>query len=106
MRAHGLPKIHKQYSALPTFRPIINTTNTPHYNLGKFLSKLLDPLTLNEFTLTDSFDAISSIQNIPEHLFREGYQFVSFNVESLFTNIPLNRTLNIILKSIYEQNQI
>ena len=29
-RAHGLPKIHKQFNNIPSFRPIIDTTNTPH----------------------------------------------------------------------------
>ena len=36
-RAHGLPKTHKTFQSIPKFRPIIDTTNTPHYNVGKFL---------------------------------------------------------------------
>ena len=36
--AHGLPKTRKKFDTLPKFRPIIDTTNTPHYNVGKFLS--------------------------------------------------------------------
>ena len=40
-RAHGLPKMHKVYASLPSFRPIIDTTSTPYYNIGKFLSSLL-----------------------------------------------------------------
>ena len=35
-RAHGLPKIHKPYNTLLSFRPIIDTTNTPHYGVRKF----------------------------------------------------------------------
>ena len=31
---------------------------------------------------------------------------VSFDVKSLFTNVPLNRTIDIILKRIYEKNEI
>ena len=78
-RAHGLVK----FDTLPTFRPIIDTTNTPHYNVGKFLSSLLNPLTFNAHSLSDSFDAVTYINNIPRHLFQEGYQVVSFDVESL-----------------------
>ena len=78
-RAHSLPKTHKTFSSLPKFRPIIDTTNTPHYNVGKFLSSLLNPLTINEFSLSDSFDAVTHIKNIPKQLFVEGYQFVSFD---------------------------
>ena len=36
-------------------------------------------------------------------MFEEGYRFVSFNVESLSTNVPLNKTINIILDRIYRQ---
>ena len=50
-RAHGLPKTHKAYASLPSFRPIIDTTSTPYYNIGKFLSSLLQPLTHNEYNL-------------------------------------------------------
>ena len=103
-RAHGLPKVHKAFSFLPKFRPIIDTVNTPYYNVGKFISSQLNPPTSNEFSLSDSFDAVSSIKNIPEHLFLDGYQFVSFDIESLFTNVPLTRTVNIVLDRIYNKN--
>ena len=102
-RAHGLPKIHKSFSFLPTFRSIIDTTNTPYYNVGKLLSTLL---TFNEFSLSDSFEAVSCIQNIPQHLFHQGYQFVSFDIVSLFSNVPLSRTVDIILNRIYNENLI
>ena len=61
---------------------------------------------MNLYTLKDSFDAASRIQNIPEHLFRDGYRFVSFDVKSLFTNVPLKKTINIILDRIYNKNLI
>ena len=37
-RAHGLPKIHKPFDDIPKFRPIIDTTGTTHYEIGKYLS--------------------------------------------------------------------
>ena len=105
-RAHGLPKVHKHYDGIPQFRPIIDTTSTPHYNVGKFLAQLLNPLTQNEYTLRDSFHAVSEIKSIPKELFSEGYRLVSFDVVSLFTNVPLDRTINIILKRIYHDNEL
>ncbi|XP_046863199.1 uncharacterized protein LOC124456940 [Xenia sp. Carnegie-2017] len=105
-RAHGLPKTHKQFDTLPKLRPIIDTTNTPHYNVGKFIANLLNPLTLNKFSLQDSFDATDAIKSIPKDLFSQGYKFVSFDVESLFTNVPLRKTINIVLDRIYKQNII
>ena len=105
-RAHGLPKIHKAFDLLPKFRPIIDTTGTTHYSVGKFISELLQPLTNNEYTLKDTFDAANRIKTIPPALFTEGYEFVSFDVESLFTNVPLQRTLKIIEDRIYNKKLV
>ena len=105
-RAHGLPKTHKPFDYLPSFRPIIDTTGTAYQPLAKYLSSLLNPLTQNEFKLKDSFDAVSRILNLPTHLFSQGYRLVSFDVSSLFTNIPLRKTVNIILDRIYKDKRI
>ena len=51
--AYGLPKIHKEYSNIPKFIPIVDTTGMPHYSAGKVLTNLLNPLAINEFTLKD-----------------------------------------------------
>ena len=105
-RAHGLPKIHKSYNTLPSFQPIIDTRNTLHYGVVKFLTRLLSPLTQNEYSVKDSFEAVDRIRSIPPELFDEGYRYVSFNVTSLFTSIPLNRTIKIILKRVYEERLV
>ena len=47
-RAHGLPKIHKEFVNLPTCGPIADTTETVHYYLEKYLSELFNLLTSNE----------------------------------------------------------
>ena len=63
--AHGLPKAHKAYANLRSYRPIFDTTCTPYYNIGKFLSSLLQPLTHNDYNLKDSVDAVKRIRLIP-----------------------------------------
>ena len=105
-RARGLPKIHKDYDSLPKFRPIIDTIGTPYHGIGKFLKNLLNPLTQNEYTVKDSFEAVNKIRNIPPELFEQGYSYVSFDVESLFTSVPLKRTVNIILDRIYKEKLV
>ena len=105
-RAHGLPKIQKTFDSLPSFRPIIDTSGTAYQPVAKYPTKLLNPITTNEFTVKDSFDAVTHINNIPRNLFDDGYRFVSFDVTSLFTNIPLKKTVNIILKRIHKKNVI
>ena len=34
-RAHGIPKTYKCYANLLSIRPIIDTTSTHYYNIGK-----------------------------------------------------------------------
>ena len=75
-RAHGLPKIHKKYIDLPNSRPIIDTTNTPDYGVGKFLTRLLNPLPQNVYSIKDSFEAIDRIRSVPTEL--------CFSVDVLF----------------------
>jgi hypothetical protein len=50
-RAHSRPKIHKSFGSLPPFRPIIDTTGTAYQPVAKFLTNLLNPLTMNEFSI-------------------------------------------------------
>ena len=74
--------MHKEFDTIPKFHPIIDTTGTPYYDVGKYLAKLLNPLTTNEFFPKDSFNATTHTQNIPQDLFDKGYKFISFDVES------------------------
>ena len=51
-------------------------------------------LTQNEFSLKDSFDAAQPINNIPRELLNSNeYWFISPDIVSLFTNVPLKRIL-------------
>jgi hypothetical protein len=43
----------------------------------------------------NSFDAVNRIHNISHTILSEAYRFVSFDVTSLFTNIPLHEILKI-----------
>ena len=105
-RPHGLPKIHKKFDTIPKFRPIVDTTGTTHYGIGKFLSHLLHPLTTNEHAIKDTFDAKSRIESIDPAHFQQGFKYVSFDVESLLTNVPLERTIQVIEKRIYDDKEL
>ena len=105
-RAHGLPKIHKDYQDIPTFPPILATTSTAHYSIAKYLSSLLNPLTINNYSVKYSFEAAKRMQSIPPELLNQKYKFISFDVTSLFTNVPLKRVVNITLKRIYDDKVI
>ena len=55
------------------------------------------------FTVKGSFDAANKIQEIPKELFDSGYKFLSFDVASLYTNVPLAKAIDIILKRVYRE---
>lgn len=84
---------------------MIDTTNTPHYNVVKFHSNFFNLQTLNDFTLRDSFEVVEAMKAIPKELFSVGYRYVSFDVESSFTKFPLKKTVNILLKRVNNVNQ-
>ena len=72
--------------------------------VGKYLASLLNPLTINEYSIKNSFHAANRIKGISQHLFENGYQYISFDVESLFTNVPIKRTVDLILKEYIQIN--
>ena len=43
--------------------------------------------------IKDYFDAVTPIKNILQELLDQGYRFVSFDVVSVFTKVPLQSTL-------------
>lgn len=86
---YGLPKVHKADCPI---RPILSAINTFNYNLAKFLVPILSPLTSNEYTIKNSSSFIKDIHNIN---FKSNYYLASFDIKSLFTNIPLIETIDI-----------
>ena len=67
-------------------RPIISNIGTPTYQLAKHLAKILSPLANSEYIVTSTKDFIEKIKNVKVP---DGHQLISFDVKSLFTNMPL-----------------
>ena len=83
-RLYGLPKIHKKDIPM---RSMVSFINSPLYNLSKFLCKLLSPLVGNtEFTVKNSYEFVQFLNSI---VLEKNECMVSFDVVSLFTNIPV-----------------
>ena len=82
---------------MPSFRPILSGLQTPTYNLAKFLVPILNPLTKNEYTVKDSFQFAEEICEQDPTL-----SMGSLDVDSLFTNIPLDETIDICINQLFE----
>ena len=83
-------------------RPIISNIETATYETAKFLNSLLAPLGKLDRSILNTETFVHQVkgQRIPE-----GYKIVSFDVKSLFTNVPLNETIDIILTKVYDENK-
>ena len=84
----GLCKVHKDIigNFLP-FRPILSAINIPNYKLAKFLVPILKSLISNEYTVKRK-----------HRCFME-----SVDVDSLFTNIPLEEAIDICTNTLFEK---
>lgn len=85
------PKIHKNNKSL---RPIVSFVGSPLYGLTDFLANILNGLFVrDEIYVRNSFEFVESISNIE---IPRGYQIISLDVISLFTNIPTNVVIDIV----------
>ena len=90
---YGLPKVHKDNVPL---RPILAAYNSPSFSIAKFLVPLLKSLSVNQYTLHNSSQFVPEIlQQNPD------CYMVSYDVCSLFTNVPLAETIDIILNFLF-----
>ncbi|XP_065671939.1 uncharacterized protein LOC136089779 [Hydra vulgaris] len=78
-----------------SFRPIISSVGTYNYQLAKFLKEKISPLIPSEFCTKDSFTFSKEIHQARLHNFS-----VSYDITSLYTNTPLQETIDIVVNSI------
>ncbi|CAF4078830.1 unnamed protein product, partial [Rotaria sp. Silwood2] len=95
-RIYGLPKIHKIGVPL---RPIVSASGTFNYNLAKLLASKLDHLRKNDTIITNTFAFVEELLAL--EFDNSQIKMVSFDITSLFTNVPLQRTIQIILDKLY-----
>ena len=84
-------------------QPINSNCGMASYHLAKYLEKLLSPHSQWEFTVKNGKAFIQEIKNM---LPTDGYELISFDVTSLFANVSLDYTINIILKRIYDKRRL
>ena len=88
-KLYGLPKLHKPQIPM---RPIVSFCGSPTYQLSKYLTSILQPLTnASRHKLQSTVDFINAIKTIR---LPDNYKLVSFDVKSLFTSIPLQLALD------------
>ena len=79
-------------------RPILYATGTYNYKLAKWLERKLKLLSINEYTIIDAFDFADELRNLSVN---EDDTLVSYDVTALFTNVPLDETINILVNKAF-----
>ena len=97
-KLYGTIKVHKQDKPA---RPIISMINTPEYRLAKFLDELIKPYIPNRYMLDSTQDFITKLKQFTPS---QNQIMVSFDVVSLFTNVPLSETIDIVAQYIYDKD--
>lgn len=90
-RFYGLPKIHKADNPL---RPIVSAIGSPTYSLAKFVTSIISPLMGNTSSFVKNSRHFSEV--VSSESITDNEVMVSFDVQSLFTNVPVGHTLQII----------
>ena len=90
-RIYSLPKVHKANTPL---RPIVSCIGSPTYHLAKHLVFMIGPLAgqIPVFVM----NCCHFIQMVKGERIEPEEKLVSFDVESLFTNVPVEEFITII----------
>ena len=109
-RLYATAKTHK-FSSLDEitieklkFRPIISQVGTYTYNAAKVIADYLKPLCQNEYKINDTQSFPSMLKD--QEPLNPNEEYVSYDVESLFTNIPVDETINYIINEIYQKKKL
>ena len=92
-KIYGTPKMHKltDSDTFPKLRPIVSSVGTYNYNLAKYLCNLFSPHLPEQYCTKDTFTFVEELKRVS----LVDKILVSFDVASLFTNIPLSETIKL-----------
>ncbi|XP_018399984.1 PREDICTED: uncharacterized protein LOC108777557 [Cyphomyrmex costatus] len=90
-RAYGLPKIHKPDCPL---RIIVSSIGSPLHSLASFLHEILyETIPVADSNIKNSFKLIEKLKCFNN---ADGFELISLDVVSLFTNVPIDIALDCI----------
>ena len=87
--------------AIPPFGPVASPFNTYSYHLSKYLRTLPQPDLPSTYTISDSFSFAQELKTVNTC----NKFMVSFDMVSLFTNVPLKESIDLAVSYILEGNK-
>ncbi|CAH2217173.1 jg12081 [Pararge aegeria aegeria] len=98
-KLYGLPKIHKE--GVP-IRPIVSQIDSPNYELANHISTILQPLVGH--TASYVKDSRHFVHVLRDLKIQEDECMLNFDVDSLFTNVPINDCLEVINRKLQDND--
>ena len=99
---YGSCKVYKKcVDGCPPFRPSLSALQTVRYKLEKYLVPILEPLTKNKCIVKDSFNFTTEIVEQDSSNFMR-----SLDIDSLFTNIPLEKAIEICTNNLFKNSNM
>ena len=98
---YGLPKIYKNATA-PPLRPIINMSVTVTHELAQYLNKQIRPYIDRSHMISSSDELLIKLHDT----LHRNQVLASLDVESLFTNVPVETTIDIIIATAYNHHSL
>ena len=99
---YGLPKIHKNADD-PPLRPIISMCDTVTHEISQYLNSIIRPY-IDTRHMVSSGDEI--LVDFQDRTIERNQKLVSLDVTSLFTNVPVIPTINLILEKMYRSDTL
>ena len=95
---YDFAKNHKDNCPL---RPVLSAINTPEYNLWKWLENEMSPYLKDVHIINSSLECIDKLNEVQP---LKTDSLVTFDIKSLYTNVPLEETINGVAEVIYADN--
>ena len=95
-KLYGLCKVHKENYP---FRPVVSMLGTAEYKLAKYLDQIMKPHIPSKYMLSSTWEFLDKLKLF---IFKPSDCMISFDVVSLFTNVPLIETIDIISNYVYK----
>ena len=98
---YGLPKVHKANVPL---RPILSAFHTSSYNLSKYLLSFMNDISIAPYTISDTPSFVNELRSL--NFNSSDIYMASFDVTSLFTNVPIDETIDIIINKKFSSSSL
>ena len=99
-KVYGLCKVHKDGYPM---RPLISMINTAEFKLAKYLDGFIKPNINTEYSVNSTS---MFMEKLNDFSFSQGDKLVSFDVCSLYTNVPLEETIKLIAEMVYSEESV